>query len=143
MAVLIQEQFRRAGIDMKIEQMDWSAFQTRQSETETEAAFASWHLPSSTESIKGAWTTNGEQNYSRYSNKKFDVLVDSALAAPDVAASRDYFGRANQIIVNDAPAIWLYEPRTVIAINKRIKPTPMRPSAWWLDIASWKVAPPQ
>ncbi len=141
-AVLIQEQMRRAGIDMKTEEMDFQAFSHRQSEKDFDVAIAGWHLPSSTESVKGAWTTRGEQNYGAYASPAFDALVDSALSANSVAASKDFFRRANQLIVDDAPAIWLYEPRTVLTINKRIQPTPMRPSAWWLDMASWKVGPP-
>ena len=138
-AVLIQEQLHRAGIDMVIEQMDFGAFSDRQSKNDFEAAFASWHLPSSTEAVKGAWTTGGAHNYGAYSNRAFDTLVDSALNASTVAASRGFFRQANQIIVDDVPAVWLYEPRALLALNKRIKPTRMRPSAWWLDMASWKV----
>lgn len=140
-AILIQEQLRQAGIEMRIDKMDWNAFQDRQSKSDFDVALASWHLPSNTEAVRGAWTTGGESNFGAYSNKVFDALVDSALNANTVTASKDYFRRANQLIVNDAPAIWLYEPRTLLAVNKRIQPTPMRPSAWWLDMASWKVSP--
>ncbi|HZJ00025.1 MAG TPA: hypothetical protein VFD22_05150, partial [Gemmatimonadaceae bacterium] len=106
-----------------------------------DGALAGWHLPSSTESVKGAWTSGGSENYGRYSNSIFDALVDSALSASSVDASRGFFRRAYQIIVDDAPGIWLYEPRTLIAINKRIQTTPMRPSAWWLDMSSWGLRP--
>jgi peptide/nickel transport system substrate-binding protein len=138
-AELIQEQLRLAGVDMNIEEMDFNAFSSRQSSGDFDAALASWHLPSSTESLKGAWTTGGANNHGGYSNPKFDAAVDSALEAATVPLSREYFRRANQIIVDDAAALWLYEPRTVLAISKRIETGPMRPSAWWLDIASWKI----
>ncbi len=136
-AVMIQEQLRRAGVEMKVEEMDFQAFSDRQSKRAFDAALASWHLPSSTEAVKGSWTTSGTENFGRYSNKRFDALVDSALSATSVDASKDFFRRANQTIVDDAPGIWLYEPRTLLAISKRIKTTPMRPSGWWLDMGSW------
>ena len=139
MAVLTQEQLRRVGIDMRIEQMDFGAFSERQSKKDFEAAFASWHLPSSTEAVRGAWTTGGDQNFGGYSSRKFDFLIDSALGATTIRASREYFRRAHQVIVDDAPAVWLYEPRTLLAIRKKVQPTAMRPSAWWLDMGSWGV----
>jgi peptide/nickel transport system substrate-binding protein len=142
-AVLLQEQLRRAGIEMRIEQMDFSAFSKRQSDRSFDAALASWHLGSNPSAAKETWTVKaagkGGLNYGGYRNPAFDSLIDSALTASTVAASRDLFRRAHQIIVDDAPAVWLYEPRTLLAVNRRITTTPMRPNAWWLDIASWKV----
>lgn len=143
MAVLMQAQLRRAGVDMRVEQMDYSAFTTRQAARTFDAALASWHLGSTPGGVREAWTTGGAKkgglNYGAYSNRTFDSLVDSALAAKSLQAERDYFRRAYQTIVNDAPAVWLYEPRSVMAIHKRIHTTPMRPSAWWLDIGSWRI----
>jgi peptide/nickel transport system substrate-binding protein len=142
-AVLIQEQLRQAGIDMKIEQMDYSAFSERQADRKFDAALAGWHLGSSPGSERDTWSSDaakkGGLNYGGYSNPSFDVLLDSALATSSLPDAREYFRRANQIIVDDAPAVWLYEPKTVLAIDNRIKTTPMRPNAWWLDIAGWSI----
>jgi peptide/nickel transport system substrate-binding protein len=143
MAVLIQEQLRQAGIGVEIDQMDYSAFVLRQSERSFDAALAAWHLGSSPGGIEATWTSaaakRGGLNYGGYQNRVFDALVDSALGAGSLRSARRYFRRAHQIIVDDAPAVWLYEPRTLVAINRRIRTTPMRPNAWWLDIASWRV----
>jgi peptide/nickel transport system substrate-binding protein len=144
-AVLIQEQLRKVGIEAKIEQMDYSAFSDRQASRKFDAALASWHLGSDPTSLRDTWTSTaaakGGLNYGSYRNPVFDRLVDSALSARSVAQSSAYLKSANQIIVDDAPAVWLYEPRTVIAVASRIRTTPMRPSAWWVDIASWRIPP--
>jgi peptide/nickel transport system substrate-binding protein len=143
MAVLIQEQLRKVGADVVIEQMDYSAFSARQAARDFDAALASWHLGSSPEAVRVTWTSDaakaGGLNYGGYSSVAFDALVDSALSATTLDGSREYFLRANQLIVDDAPAVWLYEPKTLIAIHGRITPAPMRPNAWWLDIGSWKI----
>ena len=145
MAVLIQEQLRKAGVNANIEQMDYTAFSKRQADRTFDAALASWHLGSDPGSVALTWTTAASKkdglNYGGYSNPTFDNLVDSALASPDAAQSRVYFRRANQLIVDDAPAVWLYEPRTVLAIAQRIQVAPMRPSAWWLSLGSWRIPP--
>jgi peptide/nickel transport system substrate-binding protein len=142
-ATLMQAQLRSAGIDMQVEQMDWNAFRDRWSRRDFEAALASWHLSSAPGMIRGTWTTaaTGKDgaNYGNYRNPVFDAVLDSALSAPDIPASRNYMKRALQTIVDDAPAIWLYEPRTVLGVQSRIQTTPIRPSGWWLDIANWSI----
>ena len=141
LSVLLHEQLRQAGIDVVVEEMDYSTFSARQASRTFDAALASWHLGSSPEAVRATWTSDaaekGGLNYGSYTNAVFDQLVDSALSASSLAASREYFRRANQVIVNDAAAIWLYEPKAVLAINRRVNPGPMRPNAWWLGIADW------
>ena len=142
-AVMIQEQLSQAGVDMRIEQMDYSAFAERQASRSFDAALASWHLGSSPDGVKQTWTTAASRkrglNYGSYANRLFDALVDSALNSRTLVSERGYFKRANQTIIDDAPAVWLYEPRFVMAIHKRIHITPTRPSAWWLDIGRWTI----
>lgn len=142
LAVLLQEQLRQVGIDVNVEQMDYAAFSARQSARSFDAALASWHLGSSPGAVKVTWTSGaagrGGLNYGSYRNARFDALVDSALAATGVAASRELFRQANQIIVDDAAAVWLYEPKTLIAIRDRVRYGPMRPNAWWLGIPDWE-----
>jgi peptide/nickel transport system substrate-binding protein len=144
-AVMIQDQLKKAGIDVRIEQMDYNAFGNRQAARTFDATLASWHLGSDPGSVVDTWTTAAGSkdglNFGGYSNPQFDALVDSALGEPVVSRSREYFRRADQLIVDDAPAVWLYEPRTVIAVASRIRTAPMRPSAWWLSIPDWRIPP--
>ncbi|MDO8501366.1 MAG: peptide ABC transporter substrate-binding protein [Gemmatimonadaceae bacterium] len=143
LAVLMQEQLRQVGAEMNIDQMDYAAFSDLLSGRRFDAALAAWHLGSSPAAVRDTWTSaaakKGGLNYGGYRNPAFDNLVDSALEADRIADTRRYFKQANQMIVDDAPAIWLYEPRTVLAIEKRVRITPMRPNAWWLDIANWMI----
>jgi ABC-type dipeptide transport system, periplasmic component len=86
-AVLIQEQLRRVGIDARIEQMDFNAFGDRQSSRKFDAALASWHLMSDPTSLRDTWTSKaaekGGLNYGSYTNPIFDAEVDSALSADE------------------------------------------------------------
>jgi peptide/nickel transport system substrate-binding protein len=140
-AVLIQAQLRRAGIKMNIEQMDGSAFMSRWSGHNFDAALGAWNMGSTPGGTAQAWSTHGigkdGTNFGSYSNPVFDSQLDSALAARDPVTARTRFTRAYGIINADAPAVWLYEPKTVIGIHRRVRTTPMRPGAWWFDLASW------
>ncbi len=141
MAVLLQAQLRRAGIRMNIDQMDYPAFLSRWSGHNFDAALGSWNMGSTPGGTPHAWGSIGigkeGTNFGSYANPVFDAQLDSALAARDPEEARARFTRAYETINEDAPAIWLYEPKTVIGIHRRIRTTPMRPGAWWIDLASW------
>src|SRR5204862_7753160 len=107
-----------------------------------DAALGGWVMASSPDGIKGAWGSSGigknGVNYGSYGNPRFDTLLDSALWA-NPGDARDRFTMAFTVINDDAPAIWLYEPRKIIGIHKRVQTGLMRPDAWWFDLASWYI----
>ena len=140
-AVIIQEQLRRVGARMKIEEMDYSAFGARWSGRKFDAALGNFNMGSTPSATNRAWGTSGISangvNFGSYSNPVFDAAVDSALRSNDVGQARAFFTRAYRTINEDAAAIWLYEPKTVLGIHRRVRPTEMRKGAWWTDLASW------
>ena len=144
MGPLIQEQLRRMGIRVQLEQLETSTESERESRGAFDAALGSWTMGSSPDGIKGGWTTSGigkyGVNYGGYSNPRFDVLLDSALRA-ETAQARDIFSRAFAVINEDAPAVWLYEPRKIMGIDRRLRTAVMRPAAWWFDLADWYIPP--
>ena len=93
---------------------------------------------------RAAWTTAGigknGVNYGSYSNRTFDVQLDSALAS-DPAHAREKFTAAYKTINDDAPAAWLYEPKTIIGLHRRIRTTRTRPDAWWFSLPDWSIRP--
>ena len=95
--------------------------------------------------LNDAWTTIGigknGVNYGAYSNPRFDTLLDSALFS-STADARDKFTAAYQVINDDAPAVWLYEPKKVLGIHRRFRISDRtRPDAWWFSLADWYVPP--
>jgi peptide/nickel transport system substrate-binding protein len=146
LAVLIQAQLRRMGIRVDIEQMDNSAFMARQQARSFDAALASWHLGASPDGTRQAWSSAGlgkdGVNFGSYANPTFDAQLDSALlSAPEQARAR--FTLAYGTINQDVPAVWLYEPRTVVGLHRRIRTGWMRPDAWWADLSEWHIPPPE
>jgi peptide/nickel transport system substrate-binding protein len=139
---LMQEQLRRMGIQVRLELLEKSTENDRESKGAFDAALGGWTMGSSPDGIKGAWTSQGignhGVNYGSYSNPRFDALLDSALNA-DPSVAREKFTKAFAVINDDAPAVWLYEPRKIIGVNRRIRTTKMRPDAWWFDLAEWYI----
>lgn len=52
----------------------------------------------------------GRNNFMSYSNPEFDQLIDEAEVTANPAQRRQLYLRANEIIVDDAPWIFLYHP---------------------------------
>jgi peptide/nickel transport system substrate-binding protein len=142
MAVLLQAQLRSMGIGVDIEQLEGSAFIAREDSRNFDAALGSWHLGASPDGTRQAWTTAGMSkegvNFGSYENPTFDAQLDTALRA-DSAHARERFTVAYVTINQDAPAVWLYEPRTVMGLHKRIRTGWMRPDAWWADLGDWYI----
>ena len=142
LAVLLQAQLRSMGIRVEIEQMDNSAFMARQQARSFDAALGGWHLGTSPDGTRQAWSTAGADkdgvNYGSYENPTFDAQLDSALRA-DPERAREKFTLAYATINQDAAAVWLYEPRTVIGLHRRLRTGWMRPDAWWADLGDWYI----
>jgi peptide/nickel transport system substrate-binding protein len=142
-AVLIQEQLRRVGVKANLEQLEFNVFMDRQLKRDFDAALGSYHADPAPGSIRQVWGSAGCQgdgsNYGCYTSRAFDAAVDSALSTMDPAKTRAYFARAYQTIVDDAPAVWLYEPRNTAGMHKRIQPVRMRADGWWSTMGLWSI----
>jgi ABC-type transport system substrate-binding protein len=142
MGTLIQEQLRKIGVSVTLDQMESGTFNARFYGHDFDAALASWHLGTSPASVREIWTSaaaKGGNNMGAYTSSTFDAYVDSAVSAFDPGKSKDFYTRAYQAAIDDAPAIWLYEPKLVIGIHKRVRTAPFRPDAWWWSLADWYI----
>ena len=143
-AVLLQSQLKSLGVQMDVDAVEPQVFAARLAKGDFDAALNAWRTDPSPSTIKQVWgTTKGadiEANYGRYSNREFDAAIDSAATVFDPARRQALYRRAYQSIVDDAPAVWLYEPRNFAAINARVSPVGMRADAWWAALPRWTVA---
>jgi len=144
LAVLLQAQLRRIGVAVRIDEMEFNAFKTRVEARDFDAIIWDWRLGATPNSIRGLWGSASARdpagsNYGSYQSTRFDSYVDSAVAAPTLATARMHFKAAYQTIIDDAPAIWLAEPKTVIGLHRRIRTGPMRADSWWFDLGSWSI----
>lgn len=143
MAGVIQEQLRLAGMKVNIEPLDFAAFINKENTRRFDAVFGGWHVEPSPGGIRQTWGSSGAAkggtNYGSYRNAAFDAQVDSALSASTLDERRRHFTSAYQIIIDDAPAVWMAEPKRVMAVEKRIRTVGMRPDAWWAHIPEWSI----
>ncbi len=144
LAVLLQEQLKRVGVRATVLSVEPSVF-ARQQETHTfDTAMMTWVADPSPGGILESWGaraahTEGSKNFGGYADPQFDIAVDSALGASDRSMALALYSRAFQRLISDAPAIWLFEPRTIAGVQKRVHVAPLRADAWWAHLADWYV----
>jgi peptide/nickel transport system substrate-binding protein len=142
-AVLIQEQAKSIGLRVDIESMDFQTFQNRLNNRAFDAMISLWQPDPNVASIKEVWGTEGiargGQNIVSYSSRTFDALIDSASTVFDAARAKQYAHRAYQTLVDDAPAVFLYDNLTLAGMHKRLRPVEMRANGWWFGLADWSI----
>ena len=144
-AVLIQNQLRKVGVQVDLDQVQGQTAFQKQIAHEFEAALLAQGMGPSPGEFKQQWGSEGApkggQNYVGYSSRTFDAYLDSALAARDPATVKDYMRHAFQTAIDDAPAVWLYDVPTIALMQRRIQPAPMRADEWWAHLADWSIPP--
>lgn len=141
--VLMQEQFRKIGAQVDLDLVDLPTSIQREHDSDFDTVL---HTPGTDPSVTGAkqfWGTgaigpNG-QNFIPYSNPKVDALLDTAAASFDPVKAKAAASRAFQTIVDDAPAIWLYDVTFYNGINRRITVPPPTLDGWWMNLEHWSI----
>ncbi len=144
MAVLLQDMWKKVGAQMDIERVDFPALGSREAAHDFDMAFERMSLDPTPSGIRQEWSTasaraGGASNTGYYSNPAFDAVVDSAVASMDQRQAIGKYRRAYGIIIEDAPALWLYQAASVAAMSTNVHPTVMRADMWWVHMNEWTV----
>jgi peptide/nickel transport system substrate-binding protein len=108
---ILTDQLKKVGVNVKIEQIEWSNWISRV-----------WREAEYDLTIIGhaeAWDISNYANpkyYYRYDSKKFQDLFQKSEITLDDKARREQYAQMQKMLVEDAPAVWLYmHPRLVVA----------------------------
>jgi peptide/nickel transport system substrate-binding protein len=148
-AVLLQEQFRRVGAQMDISVVEQGPYGAHLEKGTYDAIMDGYNTDPGPSGMQQRWGTAGiayvegkgvsGANTMRYSNPAVDASLDSATMTFDFARARAYTSRASQMIIDDAPALFLYDMYLTHALSRRVTPTALRTDAWWAGLADWKI----
>lgn len=142
-ARLLQEQFRTIGVNVDLDEVDFSVFNERARAGRFDALINVWNTdPTPSSGFTQTWTRAGfgRSNYGRYANPVVDDLVDRAVAT---AANREQARRAWRSAIEtlnqDAPGIFLFAPGSVSAIHRRVTDVTIRPDSWLALLRNWRI----
>jgi peptide/nickel transport system substrate-binding protein len=145
-AELIQAELKDVGALVFIESVDRATFSARVGGRKFDTNIGGTHTTPSPSGLRQTWTTTAIKakspfNAGRYSSPAFDAQVDSATTATDQTLAKVHYSKAYQVLLDDAPAAFLYSPITVAGANKRLVTGPLRADAWWKTLDRWSIAP--
>src|SRR5438067_12858146 len=139
-AVLLQEQFRRIGADVQLDEVEFGVFDGRTQAGRFDAAVIARQAdPTPTSSLAQVWATAGRSNAGRYARPVLDRLADQASAAPRRDVAKALWRRAIETLNQDAPAVFLYAPDNVAAVNRRVTDVVIRPDDYWALVRTWRI----
>ena len=143
-AVLVQASLKRVGAQVDLDVREPNTLFASVRAGDFDAFLNAIHADPSPFSMKQSWSklgarTSGGLNFGMYHNPVFDAYLDSAFTSWDLPRVRAMSRKAYDVLLADAPALWLYEPTYSAVVHKRFRVKGMRPDAWWANVDEWSI----
>ncbi|MEW6001981.1 MAG: ABC transporter substrate-binding protein [Nitrospirota bacterium] len=121
-AEVIQSYLKAAGLDVRIRQLEWSAYKEAINKGEPEMFYLSWwaDYPDPENFLFPLFHSSNHGppgNRTRYTNLTVDSLIEKGQYGLDPEVSKFYYRQAEEIIVEEVPWIFLWH-RTDFAIRQ-------------------------
>lgn len=138
--VILQEQYRRVGVEVTLVPLEFNVWMDRARTGRFDAVLGAWQIDLPPAAMRELWGSGGvgASNYGSYQNPVFDSLVDLAAGAEVRDQARALWHRAITVINDDAPAVWLFSPKTVAGVDRRLENVTLRPDEWWATLWTWR-----
>jgi peptide/nickel transport system substrate-binding protein len=138
MALLIQEQLRRIGIQIEIQQLELSVWQERRVAGDFDLDFTGASQDASPSGLTQSWSCTGGNNVAGYCDRGVDSLMYQAILGRGDPA--ETWHETLRRIEEGAPAVFLYAPTFVYAVNRRYRSVTIKPHSGWITVRKWSVS---
>lgn len=152
-AVALQGMFKEVGIILDVKPMEWGTYVAKILSNKPEdwdyqlfllgwapgTAEGHWVLFPLFHSINQMSSAQGTAKYNNffYSNPKVDELIDKIGTELDEKRLMEYYAQAQKTILQDAPAIFLYEMKIATVMRKEIKDLKIYPTERFNMTHTW------
>jgi peptide/nickel transport system substrate-binding protein len=140
-AVVIRNNLKLVGIDVKIEPLEPSVFFEKLLNRELNAWIAGWSVPIPPD-LKPFWYSDsktGPFNVVSYNNSEVDMLLNSIEKERNPGRKNILLHQVQQIIYTENPVTFLYWVDNIVAYNKRIKDISITPLGAVHNIWEWQI----
>jgi peptide/nickel transport system substrate-binding protein len=139
MALLVQEQLRRIGIRIDLQQLEFPIWNERRAAGDFDVDFSAANQDASPSGLTQSWTCTGGSNFAGYCDHRADSLIEQAVLGRGDPAQT--WHEALRQIEEGAPATFLYAPTFVFAVNRRYRSVTISPQSSWITLRKWSVDP--
>ncbi|HEU0077524.1 MAG TPA: ABC transporter substrate-binding protein [Longimicrobiaceae bacterium] len=117
---IVQQQWKRIGVDARLQQIEFNTFQDRTREKQFEAAVGNWGVGLSPD-LTELWGKGALFNYVSYENPRVTQLFEQARRQPTEDKATPYWLAAAEQIARDQPYTWLYYFDQIDGVNNRLQ----------------------
>jgi len=132
---LIKESLAKIGIDVEIRPMIWNAqwdlMKGGAEKAQHMAALLWWPTFSDPyDTLYSLWHSEDKPffNFAYYKNPEYDKLIDQAYTSPDASRATGLYARAQKILVEQAPSVYLIDVELPVFIRNELKGYVINPS---------------
>ncbi len=125
-AIMLQHVLKEVNIDVEIEQLEWGAYLAKTSAGEHDMFILGWsNTPGDADYglyplfHSSQFGESGNRTF--YKNDKVDALLDEGRREADQEKRNEIYKEAQQLIVEDAPMIFIHHQEYLLGISNKIK----------------------
>jgi peptide/nickel transport system substrate-binding protein len=140
--VMVQEQLGRIGVKVEPVILEWTVMLERHKASDFEAIISAWRVGTKVD-LSPIWGCDARKSgYNRvdFCNAEVDRLNSTACGILDFEEAKPLFFRAQEIIYEEQPYTFLYNPHALLALSERF--TGAKPDAisMYHNLHEWRVA---
>ena len=124
-AVIMQNQFRKIGVDVRIRTVEWAAFITEfVNKGQFDTVILGWNIlqdPDLFEVWHSSSARPGGLNFTGYENAVVDALLEEARSVPDQKRRKVLYDRFQEILADEQPYCFLYVPYSLPIVQARFQ----------------------
>lgn len=123
LGAILQGWKRDLGVDVTVRLLHRDVFQYKLNEEVDELFSMGWiaDYPDPQDFLDILFRTGNEYNYSNYSNKELDALLDKAATEQDYDKRMAMYRQAEQIIIGQAPVLPMWFSRNYVLVSPDVK----------------------
>jgi len=120
-ALIVQQNLKDIGVDAQFQALEFNNLMGVWRVRHDYTALCFYYVTPATPDQHSYWQTGGSTNEWGYSNPEVDRLFRDGLATFDVEKRRAIYKRLYTIVAEDQPVNFIYHPRELQALNKRVR----------------------
>ena len=138
----LKDMWEAVGVHTEIEMLE--NLQEKRNSGDFDVVSGGWQTVNAADGqyyLAARWGSDGADNYGKYSSEAFDAILDELDLAFDRETRLDTFARAQQILADECPALWLYANDNITLINTdKLTNVSVHPIDYYLVTTEWKIA---
>jgi len=140
--VMVQEQLAKIGVKVDPLILEWTVMLERHKASDFDAVISAWRVGTKVD-LAPIWSCEARKQggYNRvdYCNPEVDRLNSTACGILDFEEARPLFFQAQEIIYEEQPYTFLYNPHALLALQERIAGARPDAISMYHNLQDWRV----